>query len=125
PWWPEGEAWPPQDREAWRELRRRFIGRMVGFALLALTILALLGALVVWAFSQVLNTSVATTIAGVVVFVVLVVVTRATLRGLRGSDAPLGRLLDHASRVEAGDYGARVREDGPSDLRRLARAFNA
>ncbi|HET6820377.1 MAG TPA: HAMP domain-containing sensor histidine kinase [Candidatus Limnocylindria bacterium] len=125
PWWPEGEAWPPQDREAWRELRRRFIGRMVGFALLALTILALLGALVVWAFSQVLNTSVATTIAGVVVFVVLVVVTRATLRGLRGSAAPIGDLMAAASRVEAGDYGARVREDGPSDLRRLARAFNA
>jgi two-component system sensor histidine kinase BaeS len=30
-----------------------------------------------------------------------------------------------ASRVETGDYSARVREAGPRDLRRLARAFNA
>jgi two-component system sensor histidine kinase BaeS len=125
PWWPEGETWPPQGRDAWRGARRRFIGRMVGFALVALTILALLGGLVVWAFSRVLNTSAATTVAGVIVFLVLVVIVRATVRGLRGSAAPIGDLMEAASRVEAGDFGARVREDGPADLRRLARAFNA
>jgi two-component system sensor histidine kinase BaeS len=98
---------------------------MIGFALVAFTILALLGGLVVWAFSRVLQTSAATTLAGVVVLVVLVVIMRATVRGLRGSAAPIGDLMAAASRVEAGDFGARVREDGPSDLRRLARAFNA
>src|SRR5207249_110092 len=38
---------------------------------------------------------------------------------------PLGDLIDAAQRVEAGDYGARVRPRGPRELRALARAFNA
>jgi two-component system sensor histidine kinase BaeS len=98
---------------------------MAGFALVALTVLALLGGLVVWAFSQVLQTSAATTVAGVIVFVVLLIVVRGLFRGLRGSAAPIADLMAAASRVEAGDFDARVREDGPPDVRRLARAFNA
>jgi signal transduction histidine kinase len=125
PWWPEGEAWPPQGREAWREIRRRFMGRMIGAALVALTVLAVLGGLVVWAFSQVLHTSAATTVAGVIVFVVLLLVARGLVRGLRGSAAPMADMVAAASRVETGDYAARVRESGPRDVRRLAHAFNA
>src|SRR6185312_3060699 len=34
-------------------------------------------------------------------------------------------MMAAASRVEAGDYSARVGESGPADVRRLARAFNA
>jgi two-component system sensor histidine kinase BaeS len=125
PWWPQGEPWPPQNREAWRELRRRFMGRMLGLALVALSVVALLGGLVVWAFSQVLHTSGATVVAAVVVLVVLTVFARGLVRGLRGSAGPIGDMMVAASRVETGDYAARVRESGPSDVRRLARAFNA
>ena len=125
PWWPQGEPWPPQDREAWRALRRRFMGRMLGLALVVLAIVALLGGLVVWAFSEVLHTSAATVVAAVFVLVVLMLFARALLRGLRGSAGALGDLMVAASRVESGDYGARVRESGPADVRRLARAFNA
>ena len=125
PWWPDGEPWPPQGPEAWRQVRRRFMGRMARFALLALTILVLLAALVVWAVSQLLGTSVATTVAGVIVLILLLVVARGLVRGLRGSAAPLADMMAAASRVEAGDYSARVGESGPADVRRLARAFNA
>lgn len=124
-WWPDGEAWPPQDPEAWRLVRRRFMGRMARFALLALTILVLLAALVVWAISQLLGTSVATTFAGVIVLILLLALARGLVRGLRGSAAPIADMMAAASRVETGDYAARVRESGPPDLRRLARAFNA
>jgi two-component system sensor histidine kinase BaeS len=125
PWWPEGESWPPDDPQAWRLVRRRFMGRMARFALLALTILVLMAALVVWAVSQLLGTSVATTIAGVIVLLLLLLVARGLVRGLRGSAAPIADMMAAASRVETGDYAARVRESGPPDVRRLARAFNA
>jgi two-component system sensor histidine kinase BaeS len=106
-------------------VRRHFIGRMIGFALLAMTILALSGGLVVWAFSVTFHTSGATIVAGIVVLVVLLAAVRATVRGLRGSAGSIGDLMAAASRVERGDFGARVREDGPGEVRRLARAFNA
>jgi two-component system, OmpR family, sensor histidine kinase BaeS len=98
---------------------------MAGFAIVALTILGLLGALVVWAFSQVLQTSAATIIAGVIVVLVVLGLGRAIVRGVRRSALPIADLMAAASRVEAGDYGARVREEGSPDVRRLARAFNA
>ena len=91
PWWPDGEPWPPQGPEAWRQVRRRFMGRMARFALLALTILVLLAALVVWAVSQLLGTSVATTVAGVIVLILLLVVARGLVRGLRRRQPGRGR----------------------------------
>lgn len=44
---------------------------------------------------------------------------------VRGAAARAGRLVDAARRIEAGDYSARVPVRGPSELRSLARAFNA
>ncbi|MDQ6848054.1 MAG: ATP-binding protein [Candidatus Dormibacteraeota bacterium] len=44
---------------------------------------------------------------------------------LRRLTAPAARLVDAARRIEAGDYSARVPVRGPSELRSLARAFNA
>jgi signal transduction histidine kinase len=38
---------------------------------------------------------------------------------------PVGDLVDAAGRIEQGDYGARVPERGPREVRSLARAFNA
>jgi two-component system, OmpR family, sensor histidine kinase BaeS len=106
-------------------MRRRFMGRVLGFALVALTVLALLATLLVWAIGTLLGTGAPTVIAGIVVFLAVVFVARSLVRGLRGSALPIGDMMDAAGRVEAGDYGARVRESGPRDLRRLARAFNA
>jgi signal transduction histidine kinase len=45
-------------------------------------------------------------------------------RGLRYVSAPLGDLLEAASRIAAGDYSPRVPERGPSEVRSLARVFN-
>jgi signal transduction histidine kinase len=39
--------------------------------------------------------------------------------------SPVGDLVDAAGRIEQGDYGARVPERGPREVRSLARAFNA
>ncbi len=48
-----------------------------------------------------------------------------TGRALRRVTAPIGDLMEAASRVSAGDYSPRVSERGPREMRALARAFNA
>jgi two-component system sensor histidine kinase BaeS len=49
----------------------------------------------------------------------------AALGAARRLTAPAGRLVEASRRIEAGDLGARVPVRGPSELRSLARAFNA
>ena len=101
------------------------MGRVAAFAIVALTMLVLLAALLVWAINAVFGSGAPTLVGAVVIILVMVLITRSLVRGLRGSALPIGDMMDAAARVEAGDYSARVREDGPRDLRRLARAFNA
>jgi signal transduction histidine kinase len=45
--------------------------------------------------------------------------------GLRRLSMPLGDLLEAADRVAEGDYSVRVREQGPPEVRSLARGFNS
>ncbi len=46
-------------------------------------------------------------------------------RGLRRFTTPVGDLVEGAARIQAGDYGVRVAERGPPEVRSVARAFNA
>lgn len=46
-------------------------------------------------------------------------------RAFRRFASPVAELVEAAGRIEEGDYGARVRERGPREVRSLARAFNA
>jgi two-component system sensor histidine kinase BaeS len=56
-------------------------------------------------------------------FVVLVVLGIGS-RAFRRVAVPVGDLVEASGRVEAGDFSARVEEDGPREVRSLARAFN-
>jgi two-component system, OmpR family, sensor histidine kinase BaeS len=56
---------------------------------------------------------------------VLLVAGRLLWTGVRRAAVPIGDLIEAAGRVEAGDYGARVPEWGPREIRGLSRAFNA
>jgi two-component system sensor histidine kinase BaeS len=58
-----------------------------------------------------------------IIFVMVVVAI--SVGGMRRMTRPMGRLIDAASRIEGGDYSAQVPEEGPQDLRSVARAFNA
>jgi len=44
---------------------------------------------------------------------------------VRRAATPVGDLIEASGRVEAGDFSTRVAEDGPREVRALARAFNA
>ena len=103
----------------------RFIGRAVLFAIVALTILTALAALLVWASGHAVRHRRGTIVAGLVVLLVLLLVARAVVRGVRGSAEPIADLMAATSRVETGDYGARGARPDPATCAASARAFNA
>jgi signal transduction histidine kinase len=55
----------------------------------------------------------------------LLVAFVATGRAVRRMARPMAEVMEAADRVAAGDYSARVEEQGPGEMRRLARSFNA
>lgn len=60
-------------------------------------------------------------LAGIFILLLLAI----TAGGMRRITRPMDDLIESASRIEAGDYSAQVPEQGPRDLRSVARAFNA
>jgi two-component system sensor histidine kinase BaeS len=79
-------------------------------------------ALVAWAVGQLLASGALALIVGVVL---LLLVLGTVARVFRRASAPVGDLIEAAGRVEAGEIGTQVPERGPSEVRSLARAFNA
>jgi two-component system sensor histidine kinase BaeS len=60
-----------------------------------------------------------------VLVLLFAMVGTAAARGLRGFARPMDDLIDAAGRIERGDYSAQIREEGPRQLRSVARAFNS
>lgn len=138
-WWPENEAWPPRRR--WRGRRRWWfwLWLPIGFFILissACTVafwLAVIG--LGWVepprFGQGMDSHMpmmwgtwrlgGSVIAGIIVLAVMGLVAYS----VRRVATPVRDLMEAAERVEAGDYGVRVAERGPRDMRDLAHAFNA
>jgi len=124
PWWPDGEPWPPNRRRGgWRGFGCLFgLLFVVGFLGLLSLAANLVGGILdargpVGTFAR---------LAAVIVAVALLVSISRAGRALRRSGAVLDELVDVASRVEAGDYSARVRQPvrGPRPVRDLVRAFD-
>ena len=95
---------------------------------LLLLLLGGAGAALIWlllsATGAVGSAPVARVISGVGLLLGIAAVIAAGI-ALRRLAAPAARLVDAARRIEGGDYSARVPVRGPSELRSLARAFNA
>jgi signal transduction histidine kinase len=125
PWWPEDEAWPPADgaqAASWQRARGGMIWRFGCFLIVLIALIfgfvALLDALIGGAMGG-------SPVAAIVLlaFVVLVVLGIGS-RAFRRVAVPVADLVEASGRVEAGDFSARVEEDGPREVRSLARAFN-
>jgi two-component system sensor histidine kinase BaeS len=61
---------------------------------------------------------------GLLALVMVVVAVVVVVRVVRRVTAPLDGMIEAAKRVETGDYSARVPEQGPPEVRSMARAFN-
>lgn len=127
PWWPEGEAWPPR-RPPWARNRGRFVRR---FALLLVGVIVFAAAVItvgIWLAAVALgivNVAAPIRLAAVAALLVAAAGVAIGTRGLRRFTAPVGDLVEAAGRIQAGDYGVRVDERGPPEVRSVARAFNA
>jgi two-component system sensor histidine kinase BaeS len=106
-------------------MRGRFVRRVGLFAATALLLLLGLAGGLVWLMATVIGTHPGTILAALVVLIVFLALARSLVTGIRGSAAPAADLIEAAGRIEDGDYGTRVPERGPRELRALARAFNA
>jgi two-component system sensor histidine kinase BaeS len=106
-------------------MRGRFMRRVGCFVVAALLGLLVLAGGLVWLMATVIGTHPGTILGALVVLIVVLVLARGLVSGIRGSAAPAADLIEAAGRVEGGDYGTRVPERGPRELRGLARAFNA
>jgi two-component system sensor histidine kinase BaeS len=62
---------------------------------------------------------------GLLALVLVAFVLAVAVRTFRRVTVPLDGMIEAAGRVESGDYSARVPEDGPPEVRSMARAFNA
>jgi signal transduction histidine kinase len=99
--------------------------RAAGFVVVALLVLAVaLGALA-WLIGAALGTGWGGGLAILGLVLVFGVIARFAIRSIRGAAMPLGDLIEASARVETGELGVQVPERGPSDVRALARSFNA
>jgi signal transduction histidine kinase len=128
-WWPDSEPWPPAGprRHGTRgRLYRRagclfaalLLVSFAGFVLLAGLIAAILR------FSQISGALGWVLAIGAALLILGFVLLAWVGRGLRHLSRPFGDFLEAADHVADGDYSARVSEQGPREVRSVARAFN-
>jgi two-component system OmpR family sensor kinase/two-component system sensor histidine kinase BaeS len=134
PWWPEGEAWPP-DRSAnsrfWGGMRKQLFRRFIGFVI---TIAILMTVSLVVLFFIVSHLTdflklpppilmIARPVGFLFGFFLFLLIARL-LWNFRRSALPFGDFLEGVGHVADGDYSVRFQETGPVEIRSLARAFN-
>lgn len=123
-WWPDNEAWPPQDDEGWRELRHGFMRRAGCFIALILLVLLAAFATVIWLIATLIGSSPGIVIGVIVAVIGFAIVARVLFGGVRSTAVPIGDLIEASGRVEAGELDVQVPERGVREVRALTRAFN-
>ena len=124
PWWPDGEPFPPRGPGPWARPFRRRIGAAFAFLFLLLFLTSGLAVAVLSGVFGLPRHRGLVPLAAILGLLLLIGFV-ALARSLRRVAGPLSDVMQAADRVAGGDYGARVAERGPREMRRLARSFNA
>ena len=90
--------------------------------LLFILVVGSLVALVAWFVGGLLGSGTVQLLLSAIAVLLLVSIV---VRLARRTGAPVADLIEGAGRIEAGEIGTQVPERGPSEVRSLARAFNA
>jgi two-component system, OmpR family, sensor histidine kinase BaeS len=105
-------------------MRGRFMRRIGCFVALMVVLFASLIAFLAWLIGRAFGSAPHPAVIFLIGLLVLFVLATAG-RAVRRAAAPVGDLIEASGRVEAGDFSTRVPEDGPREVRALARSFNA
>jgi two-component system, OmpR family, sensor histidine kinase BaeS len=128
PWWPEDEAWPPanaEQAEDWSHTRGRFMWRVGCFFIFMVVVLVSVVAFVSWLIGNLVGGSAGSGLAVLIGLFLVLLLIGLIGRAVRRAAMPVGDLIEASGRVETGDFSARVQEEGPREVRSLARAFNS
>jgi len=87
--------------------------------------MVVLSSTLVWALQSISGGKGFSLVIGVAILVGFALLARRVVRYIRHAAAPMGELIEASARVEAGQLGTQVSEQGPRETRTLARAFNA
>ena len=115
---PRTRTWPPQGPQAWRGMRRHFLGKFLVFLVFVVVAIAGLSALIGGFFFRGDGHRGPFFPIGIVVVVVVVLLV---VRAGRRFASPVVDVMEAADRVAAGDYETRVEERGPREVQRLGR----
>jgi signal transduction histidine kinase len=107
-------------------MRRRFMWRIGCALLLFILLVGSLVALVAWLVGNLLNGGAVTLlVTALVPLLAFGLIAWIVIRLVRRTGAPVADLIEAAGRIEAGEIGTQAPVRGPSEVRSLARAFNA
>ncbi len=125
PWWPEGEAWPPQAGD-WRGIRRGFLRRVGCLLAFVFLLLFTTGAIAAWFVPgrEHRGPDGPGPPFGFLGVLLLILAVVAIGRAVRRTAGPIGDVMAAADRVAAGDYAVRVETPGSGEVGRLVASFN-
>jgi signal transduction histidine kinase len=105
-------------------MRGRFMRRIGCFVLVMVVAFASVIAFLAWLIGRALGNAPHPAIIFLIGLLVVFVLANVG-RAIRRAAAPVGDLIEASGRVESVDFSTRVPEDGPREVRALARSFNA
>ena len=82
-------------------------------------------AFVSWLIGNLVGGSAGSGLAVVIGVMLVLILLSLVARAVRRAAIPVGDLIEASERVERGDFSVRVPEEGPREVRSLARAFNS
>ncbi|HEY7331526.1 MAG TPA: HAMP domain-containing sensor histidine kinase [Candidatus Limnocylindria bacterium] len=106
-------------------MRRGFMRRAMGFAIVAIFLFALFVVLIGWLLGAILSGHAVAAAFPLVVIALAIVGAARLLRGVGRAAMPLGDLIEASARVQAGQVGTQVDVRGPREIQALARSFNS
>ncbi|HSS93741.1 MAG TPA: HAMP domain-containing sensor histidine kinase [Candidatus Dormibacteraeota bacterium] len=101
------------------------LGVIALVAVAGAVVTALVGALLGWILGPTAFRPGTAQVVLAMTALLLVIFAVVAQRGIRRFSQPMDNLIDAAGKIEKGDYSAQLPENGPPELRSVARAFNA
>ncbi len=134
-WWRENSPWHASQGSTpheWGAMSRQFLRRVLFFLIGWVIFMVILITTLAFLISRILESVqlpqevlIIGRPLGLLIGLILIIGVFRSARYMRRSTFPLGNLMEAVGRVADGDYKVRLEENGPPEMRNMARAFNS